>query len=193
MAEQPQTATSSLPPETLDFAHRIFDAARSGNAPLLLQAVDAGLPVNLTNAQGTYPSSPPIPIQDHDNDNDGNISLYWLTAMPISLRNTLLMLAAYAGHTDLTNGLLARNADPNRLNDRGQSIVAGAVFKAHDEIVRALVAAGADPRLGKPTAIETAHMFGRKDLLEVLGAKEGDITKDVPTPPSAPPQDAPSS
>lgn len=98
--------------------------------------------------------------------------------------NTLLMLAAYAGHTDLTRALLTRSADPNRLNDRGQSILAGAVFKAHDDIVRALIAAGADPRLGTPTAIETAHMFGRKDLLEVLGAKEGDIGQHVPTPPS---------
>lgn len=95
------------------------------------------------------------------------------------------MLAAYAGHTDLSRALLTRNADPNRLNDRGQSIVAGAIFKAHDEIVRILIAAGADPRLGKPTAIETAHMFGRKDMLGVLGAKEGDIGVDVPTPPSA--------
>lgn len=102
------------------------------------------------------------------------------------------MLAAYAGHASLARALLTRNADPNRLNDRGQSIVAGAVFKAHTEIVCDLVAAGADPRLGKPTAIETAHMFGRKDLLEVLGAKEGDIGGDVPTPPSALPQDAPS-
>lgn len=102
------------------------------------------------------------------------------------------MLAAYAGHKTLTHALLARNADPNRLNDNGQSIVAGAVFKAHDEVVRELVAAGADPRLGTPTAIETAHMFGRKDLLEVLGAKEGDIGGNVPTPPSALPKDAPS-
>jgi len=142
---------AQLPPDTLDFAHRMFDAARAGNAPLLLQALDAGLPVDLTNGQG----------------------------------NTLLMLASYAGHTSLAHALLTRNADPNRLNDRGQSIVAGAVFKAHIETVRDLVAAGADPRLGKPSAIETAHMFGRRDLLEVLGAKEGDVGEDVPTPPSA--------
>ena len=98
------------------------------------------------------------------------------------------MLAAYAGHTSLASALLTRGADPNRLNDRGQSIVAGAVFKAHDGVVRALVAAGADPRLGTPTAIETAHMFGRKDLLEVLGAKEGDVSESVPTPPSTLPR-----
>ncbi|KAG9312400.1 hypothetical protein JVU11DRAFT_6781 [Chiua virens] len=119
----------------------------------------------------------------------GNATAWLVNVTLVSFRsgtgNTLLMLAAYAGHATLTSALLTRGADPNRLNDRGQSIVAGAVFKAHDDIVGALIAAGADPRLGKPTAIETAHMFGRKDLLQVLGAKEGDIGEDVPTPPSA--------
>ena len=51
--------TEQLPPDTLAFAHRMFDAARAGNAPLLLQAIDAGLPVNLTNAQGA-------PHREHD-------------------------------------------------------------------------------------------------------------------------------
>ncbi|OAX35937.1 ankyrin [Rhizopogon vinicolor AM-OR11-026] len=145
--------TDSLPADTVDFANRMFDAAREGNSELLLGAVDAGLPPNLTNSKG----------------------------------NTLLMLAAYAGHAELTKGLLQRKADPNRLNDLGQSMIAGAVFKAHDQVVRILAEAGADPRIGKPTALETAHMFGRKELMEVLGAKEGDISTDVPTPPSAHP------
>ncbi|KIJ62418.1 hypothetical protein HYDPIDRAFT_182772 [Hydnomerulius pinastri MD-312] len=151
-----RASINSLPPETVEFAQRMFEAAREGSTELLLQAVDAGLPVNLTNAKG----------------------------------NTLLMLAAYAGHIELTKGLLARKADPNRLNDLGQSIIAGAVFKAHDEVVRILATAGADPRIGKPTAIEAAHIFGRKELMEVLGAKEGDIGANVPTPPSAEPQKA---
>ena len=100
--------------------------------------------------------------------------------------NTLLMLAAYSGHAQLSQDLLSRGADPNRLNDRGQSIVAGAVFKGYDEVVRVLMECGADARLGKPTAIETAAMFGReKALLDVLGAKEGDIGQDVPLPPGA--------
>ncbi|KAA1473235.1 ankyrin [Dentipellis sp. KUC8613] len=43
---------TDLPPATIDFAHRMFDAAREGNAELLLQAVDAGLPANLTNDGG---------------------------------------------------------------------------------------------------------------------------------------------
>ncbi|KAL0960996.1 hypothetical protein HGRIS_005990 [Hohenbuehelia grisea] len=142
---------STLPQETLDFAHRMFEAARNNQPDILLAAVDAGLPANLTNDKG----------------------------------NTLLMLAAYAGHLEITKGLLSRKADPNRLNDLGQSIVAGAVFKAHDDVVRELMEHGADPRIGTPNAIQAAHIFGRKDLMEVLGAREGDIDVSVPTPPSA--------
>ena len=98
--------------------------------------------------------------------------------------NTLLMLAAYAGHLSLTKSLISLGADPNRLNELGQSMIAGAVFKGHDDVVGALLEAGADPRSGKPNAIQTAHMFGREDLKLVLGAKAGDIADDVPTPPS---------
>ncbi|KAI0061725.1 ankyrin [Artomyces pyxidatus] len=138
---------ATLPAETIDFAHRMFDAARDGNSELLLAAIDAGLPANLTNEKG----------------------------------NTLLMLAAYAGHAELVRGLLARGADPNRLNDRGQSPVAGAVFKGEDATVKVLVEGGADPRAGTPNAIQSARMFGKTALLEVLGAKEGEGT-DVPPP-----------
>ncbi|KAI0048486.1 ankyrin [Auriscalpium vulgare] len=129
----------------------MFDAARDGSSELLLQAVDAGLPANLTNDKG----------------------------------NTLLMLAAYSGHADLTRELIARKADPNRLNDAGQSPIAGAVFKGEEAVVRVLAEGGADPRLGKPNAIQTARMFGKAELLEVLGAKEGE-GMDVP-PPVGPP------
>lgn len=92
------------------------------------------------------------------------------------------MLAAYAGHTQLTRDLLERGGDPDRLNDLGQSMIAGAVFKAHDEVVRVLAGHGANPRIGTPNAIQTAHMFGRKELFEVLGTQEGDIGPDVPSP-----------
>ncbi|KAJ7505817.1 ankyrin repeat-containing domain protein [Mycena galericulata] len=139
---------ASLPPDTVEFAHRMFEAARSGNSELLVAAVDAGLPVNILNEKG----------------------------------NSLLMLAAYAGHLDLTKKLLERGGDPNLLNDLGQSMIAGAVFKAHDDVVRVLAEKGADPRLGTPNAIQAAHMFGRKQLMEVLGATEADIGPDVPAP-----------
>ncbi|KDQ51797.1 hypothetical protein JAAARDRAFT_163397 [Jaapia argillacea MUCL 33604] len=145
MAAEP---TSSLPPETIEFANRMFDAAREGNSELLVAAVNAGLPVNLTNDKG----------------------------------NSLLMLAAYSGHDGLVTSLLNSGADPNRLNDRQQSPIAGAVFKGHDAVVKALLSKGADPRLGTPSAIESAFMFGKQDLLGLMGAKEGDIGEEVPKP-----------
>jgi len=43
---------SQLPDEALDFAARMFNAARSGDSELLLAAVDNGLPANLTNDKG---------------------------------------------------------------------------------------------------------------------------------------------
>ncbi|KAI0643416.1 ankyrin [Trametes meyenii] len=45
-------SVEGLPQETLDFAHRMFDAARDNSSELLLQAVEVGLPPNLTNDKG---------------------------------------------------------------------------------------------------------------------------------------------
>ncbi|EIW52550.1 ankyrin [Trametes versicolor FP-101664 SS1] len=151
-AVDPKLSAANIPQATLDFAHRIFDAARDNNAELLLQAVDAGLPPNLTNDKG----------------------------------NTLLMLAAYNGHAELVKELLARGADPDRTNDQGQSPLAGAVFKGHDDVVRVLVEGGANPRLGTPTAIQTARLFRKEELLKVMGVTEDDLKEPVPSIPGPP-------
>lgn len=45
------------------------------------------------------------------------------------------MLAAYRGHSNLVSFLIQRGADPNRLNDRQQSPLAGAVFKKEDDVI----------------------------------------------------------
>lgn len=45
------------------------------------------------------------------------------------------MLASYYGHADLVKLLLQHGADPNRLNDKGQSPLAGSVFKMHDAVI----------------------------------------------------------
>jgi ankyrin repeat protein len=82
--------------------------------------------------------------------------------------NTLLMLAAYHGHAELVTGLAGRGADVNRANDRGQTPLAGAVFKAEPEVIRALVAAGADPEAGTPSARQSAAFFGRPELAALL-------------------------
>lgn len=45
------------------------------------------------------------------------------------------MLASYHGHTELVQLLLQHGGDPNRLNDRGQSPLAGAVFRGEDAVI----------------------------------------------------------
>ena len=67
------------------------------------------------------------------------------------------MLAAYHGHEALVSLLLKHSADPNRTNDRGQSILAGVVFKNEAECIRLLLEAGADPEIGTPTALDATR------------------------------------
>lgn len=102
------------------------------------------------------------------------VAAYVDAGVPPNLSNdkgdTLLMLAAYHGHADTVRVLLARGADAARANDRGQTPIAGAVFKGETEVVRVLLDAGADPAAGQPSAIDTARMFGRTELLELFGA-----------------------
>jgi ankyrin repeat protein len=43
---------TTLDAELMDLAARLFDAARNGDAAMLAAYVDAGVPVNLTNAKG---------------------------------------------------------------------------------------------------------------------------------------------
>ena len=106
------------------------------------------------------------------NGDTASLAAYVDAGVPVNLTNgkgdTLLMLAAYHGHAEAVRALVERGADVDRPNDRGQSPLAGAVFKGEDEVVRVLAAGGADPRSGHPTAVDTATMFGREDLLAVL-------------------------
>ncbi|KAL8777427.1 MAG: hypothetical protein Q9213_007864, partial [Squamulea squamosa] len=43
---------TTLPPEAIDLATRLFNAARTGGLSIFQQAIPAGLPVNLTNDKG---------------------------------------------------------------------------------------------------------------------------------------------
>ncbi|MEU3599148.1 ankyrin repeat domain-containing protein [Streptomyces sp. NPDC006798] len=101
------------------------------------------------------------------------LAAYVDAGVPADLTNdrgdTLVMLAAYHGHSAAVEALLARGAAPDRANDRGQTPLAGAVFKGEDEVVRVLIAHGADPGAGTPSAVDTARMFGKTELLELFG------------------------
>ncbi len=86
--------------------------------------------------------------------------------------DSLVMLAAYHGRAETVRALLARGAEADRPNDRGQTPLAGAVFKDEPEVIRALLEGGADPAAGQPSAIDTARMFERDDLLALLRPSE---------------------
>jgi uncharacterized protein len=94
--------------------------------------------------------------------------------VPANLTNdrgdSLVMLAAYHGHADAVRALLERGAEADRINDRGQTPLAGAVFKGEDAVIRVLLEAGADPSAGTPSAVDTARMFAKTELLELFGA-----------------------
>jgi uncharacterized protein len=103
---------------------------------------------------------------------DERLAAYLDGGVPVDLTdadgNTLVMLAAYNGRPGTVRLLAERGADVNRVNDRGQTPLAGAAFKADTEVVRVLLGAGADPLAGTPNAIETARMFQQMALLEEL-------------------------
>ncbi|MEU9449600.1 ankyrin repeat domain-containing protein [Streptomyces sp. NPDC048277] len=98
---------------------------------------------------------------------------YLDAGVPANLTNdrgdSLVMLAAYHGHAEAVRELLARGAAADEVNDRGQTPLAGAVFKNETEVIKALLEAGADPAAGTPSAVDTARMFGKTELLELFG------------------------
>ncbi|MCT1867342.1 MULTISPECIES: ankyrin repeat domain-containing protein [Dermabacter] len=121
----PQPGTDA--DEAAALARALMDAAREGNLDILRPAIEAGIPLNMQDADG----------------------------------NTMLMLAAYHDHAALVKLLAEHGADVDLLNDRGQSPLAGAVFKGFDDVVAVLVEAGADPDAGVPSARESARFFSR--------------------------------
>jgi uncharacterized protein len=122
-----------LTDEELAFLQSMFELARTGD-PALLEHVDAGLPVNLTNGSG----------------------------------DTLLILAAYHHHPVLVRGLLDRGADHGRVNDRGQTALAAAVFRQREDIVTMLVEAGADAEAGPRSAVAIAEFFELPQMMRLL-------------------------
>jgi len=91
--------------------------------------------------------------------------------LPVNITNhagdTLLILAAYYDHPETVRALLERGADTSYVNERGQTALAAAVFR-RSGAAALLVAAGADPDLGSPSAVATARFFDLPDMLALL-------------------------
>ncbi|WP_235658568.1 ankyrin repeat domain-containing protein [Mycolicibacterium moriokaense] len=96
------------------------------------------------------------------------LAAYVDAGIPVNLTNTngdtLVMLATYYRHEEAVAALIARGADVNRHNKRGQTPLAGAVFKNDTTIIDLLLRADADPHAGSPSALETARFFKREEL-----------------------------
>ena len=96
------------------------------------------------------------------------LAAYVDAGVPVNLTNTngdtLVMLAAYYGHESAVAALIARGADVDRHNKRGQTPLAGAVFKNETTIMELLLRADADPLAGSPSALETARFFGKDEV-----------------------------
>ena len=99
------------------------------------------------------------------------LAAYIDAGVPVNLTNTngdtLVMLAAYYGHESAVAALIARGADVDRHNNRGQTPLAGAVFKNETTIIELLLRADAD-LTGSPSALETARFFGKEQLARQL-------------------------
>jgi ankyrin repeat protein len=100
------------------------------------------------------------------------LAAYIDAGVPVNLTNTngdtLVMLAAYYGRESAVAALIARGADVDQHNNRGQTPLAGAVFKNDTRIIELLLSADADPLAGSPSALETARFFEREELARQL-------------------------
>ena len=92
--------------------------------------------------------------------------------IPVNLSNSksdsLLILAAYNDHAELVRGLLEREAETDRMNDRGQTALSCAVFRQNEEITAALLQGGADAHLGPQNPYAVIEMFGLENMRAVV-------------------------
>jgi ankyrin repeat protein len=97
--------------EVLEFAARMFDLARSGETALLVEYVEAGLPVNLTNSEG---DSLLMLAAYHDRAETVQALLErGADANRINNRGqTILAAATFRGSADGVEMLLKAGADP---------------------------------------------------------------------------------
>jgi len=126
---------------------------------------------------------------DHARTGNPELTTYVSAGIPPNLTNhkgdTLLMLAAYHGQADTVAMLLAKGADPDVLNDRGQSPMAGAVFKGHNAVVEVLFrgvetenggwSRRADIWGGQPNAVDSARLFRKESYLALWGVEDAPV------------------
>ena len=104
--------TTAPDDETLALAHKLFDAARQGDARLLADYLAAGAPANLTNAAGDtllmlaayhgHADTVRLILQHGGDSNSAN-----------DRGQTPLAGAVFKGYTEVAQALLEAGADPD--------------------------------------------------------------------------------
>jgi ankyrin repeat protein len=104
-------AAETLDAETIDFAHRMFDLARSGTTEELIANVCAGLPANLTNDKGDTL----LILAAYHRHPDTVAALLAHGADPARVNDrgqTALAAGVFRQSADIVRTLLAAGADP---------------------------------------------------------------------------------
>ena len=82
--------------------------------------------------------------------------------------DTLLIVAAYQQQAETVAALLLRGADASVVNAMGQTAISCAVFRNNEVILRLLLEADADPRLGTHSGVAIADQFGLPLMREII-------------------------
>ena len=101
-----------LDAETIAFAHRMFDLARTGSAEQLAAQIGAGLPVNLTNDKGDTL----LILAAYHNHPAAVAALLELGADPDRVNDrgqTALAAAVFRRNAETVQALLRAGADPH--------------------------------------------------------------------------------
>lgn len=106
------SSESDLTGEALDFAHRLFDAARTGSTAELTSAIDQGVPVDLANESGdTFLML--AAYNGHATLVDALIQRGASVNRPNDRGQTPLAGAVFRRHDAVVQTLIAANADPD--------------------------------------------------------------------------------
>ena len=95
--------------------------------------------------------------------------------IPVNLTSptgdSLLMLAAYHDHPATVEMLLGHGAEPDRVNDRGQTALGAAVFRRSEPSVRLLLDHGASVHAGARSASQIAAFFELDEMAALLAER----------------------